>query len=100
MRRALKIVLVLRVRGRLAVLAYFRWNADRIVAGQNFGGGMVRAVIQGVRPYGPSCAILPASPTSRERRAPKAKKPAPPRGAGQGMQLKKRGRHIFTAPFP
>ena len=35
--------------GRMAAMAYFRWNADRIVAEQNFGGDMVRAVIQGVR---------------------------------------------------
>jgi phage terminase large subunit-like protein len=35
--------------GRAAVVAYGAWNADRIVAEKNFGGDMVRAVIQGVR---------------------------------------------------
>ena len=30
-------------------MAYFRWKADRVVAEQNFGGDMVRAIIQGVR---------------------------------------------------
>ena len=35
--------------GRAAVVAYYKWNADRIVGEKNFGGDMVRAVIQGVR---------------------------------------------------
>ena len=36
--------------GRIAVNAYHRWQADRIVAEKNFGGDMVRAVIQRVEP--------------------------------------------------
>jgi phage terminase large subunit-like protein len=35
--------------GRAAVLAYLKWQGDCIVAEDNFGGDMVRAVIQGVR---------------------------------------------------
>jgi hypothetical protein len=47
--------------GRVVVLAYLRWNADRIVAEQNFGGDMVRAVIHGARiddkPVGQNCPV-------------------------------------------
>ena len=35
--------------GKVVAEAYFRWQADRVVAEQNFGGDMVRAIIQGVR---------------------------------------------------
>lgn len=34
---------------RVVVDAYFRWKADRVVAEKNYGGDMVRAVIQGAR---------------------------------------------------
>jgi len=35
--------------GRIAVELYFKWKADRIIGEKNFGGDMVRAVIQGAR---------------------------------------------------
>jgi len=36
--------------GKIACRLYHKWNADRVVGEKNFGGDMVRAVIQGADP--------------------------------------------------
>lgn len=43
--------------GKVATSAYDRWQADRIVAEVNFGGGMVKMVIQTARPRTPFRAL-------------------------------------------
>jgi phage terminase large subunit-like protein len=55
--------------GKVAVSAYDRWGADRIVAEVNFGGEMVRYVVQSVRP-GVSFRKLTASRGKVQRAEP------------------------------
>lgn len=43
--------------GSIAVQAYERWSADRIVYEDNFGGAMVKQVIQAARPRTPTRAV-------------------------------------------